>query len=403
MIETSAPRAASAGWGAVATAAAQVSATASRRRRERAETACGSAARPVRTEGRIARIQQHRGAKSRPRAARAELRMVVGWRPWVSPSATGCACATTSATPRAWSSTRTTSPTATSSIRSCCGQPSARTRTWSRRERELVVGEAKARYLSGARFDDELDAEVTVSRLGTTAMTTAFRFSVGDRPVADCELRHVFVTTGTTDKQPIPPQIARGARGPRRGAGRGRPRRYVVAPSELQTSTFVRTRPITSSVKPLVLACPPRSEHAQARGGRLQHRFVERPARRDRRPRTPPLGDVGSSSAAQARIIAIGLATFLPYSAGAVPCGASAITVVVSYSVIEREQERLGAGDRAEHRQYQVGQAIAVAVKRRDDQRRVRRARVKAAYVASITPARRRTSGGAPRRRPSPP
>ena len=34
------------------------------------------------------------------------------------------------------------------------------------------------------------------------------------------------------------------------------------------------------------------------------------------------------STAAPARIIASGFATFLPMSAGAVPCGASAITTV---------------------------------------------------------------------------
>ena len=40
-------------------------------------------------------------------------------------------------------------------------------------------------------------------------------------------------------------------------------------------------------------------------------------------------------------------------------------------AVVEGEQHRLGAGDRAEHRQDEIRQAVAVAIERRDDQRRV--------------------------------
>src|SRR4028119_1277896 len=115
-------------------------------------------------------------------------------------------------------------------------------------------------------------------------------------------------------------------------------------------------------------------------------------------------------SAAPARIIAIGLATFLPSSEGAVPCGASAITVSGFSSssseirsdsapamepnicmtragmaspapggglghsalrvlvLVQRDQERLRPRDGAEHLHDEVGDAVAVAVERRDDE-----------------------------------
>src|SRR3954462_1431259 len=40
------------------------------------------------------------------------------------------------------------------------------------RGNDLVVGEAHATYRAPARFDDELDAEVMVTRLGTTGVST---------------------------------------------------------------------------------------------------------------------------------------------------------------------------------------------------------------------------------------
>src|SRR3954465_2391015 len=39
---------------------------------------------------------------------------------------------------------------------------------------DLVVGEATARFRAPARFDDEIDLDVTVTRLGTTGITTRY-------------------------------------------------------------------------------------------------------------------------------------------------------------------------------------------------------------------------------------
>ena len=74
---------------------------------------------------------------------------------------------------------------------------------------DLVVGEAKVRYLDGLRFDDEFDLVVTIPRLGTTSMTTAVTCErVADGATcAQAELRQVFVRHGTTEKTPIPDGI----------------------------------------------------------------------------------------------------------------------------------------------------------------------------------------------------
>ena len=65
--------------------------------------------------------------------------------------------------------------------------------------------------------------------------------------------------------------------------------------------------------------------------------------------------------------MAIGLATFFPSSDGAVPWGASAMATVGLQVLVERQQHRLGARDRTEHREHQVTQAVAVTIQRRDD------------------------------------
>jgi acyl-CoA thioester hydrolase len=72
------------------------------------------------------------------------------------------------------------------------------------RDVDLVVGEAGARFFAPARFDDELEVAVTVTRLGTTGVTT--RYDIlrdGDRLV-EGTLRHVVVNLGTNEKTAIP-------------------------------------------------------------------------------------------------------------------------------------------------------------------------------------------------------
>ena len=65
----------------------------------------------------------------------------------------------------------------------------------------------------------------------------------------------------------------------------------------------------------------------------------------------------------------MGLATFLPISDGAVPCGASAMATDGTQVVVEREEHRLGAGDGTEQRQHEVREAVPVAIERGHHQR----------------------------------
>ena len=72
---------------------------------------------------------------------------------------------------------------------------------------DLVVAEARLRFVSGARFDEELDIEMPVHQLGTTSMIIRPVFRVDARLIADGEVRHVFVDPSTLKKKPMPQDI----------------------------------------------------------------------------------------------------------------------------------------------------------------------------------------------------
>jgi acyl-CoA thioester hydrolase len=72
---------------------------------------------------------------------------------------------------------------------------------------DLVVVEATARFKAPARFDDELDLEVTVSHLGTTSMRTDLRVLRDGVLLVEGQMVHVFIEKGTTAKTPIPPAM----------------------------------------------------------------------------------------------------------------------------------------------------------------------------------------------------
>ena len=69
---------------------------------------------------------------------------------------------------------------------------------------DMVVGEATARFLGSARFDELIDIDVELTRLGTTSTTTAFTVRRGEETLVEGELRHVYVDAGTVSKGPIP-------------------------------------------------------------------------------------------------------------------------------------------------------------------------------------------------------
>jgi acyl-CoA thioester hydrolase len=75
---------------------------------------------------------------------------------------------------------------------------------------DIVVAEARVRFSVPARFDEQLDLEIGVIRLGTTGLSTAHRVLRDGDLIADGELHHVFVELPGLAKTPIPDWIRDG-------------------------------------------------------------------------------------------------------------------------------------------------------------------------------------------------
>jgi acyl-CoA thioester hydrolase len=78
---------------------------------------------------------------------------------------------------------------------------------------DLVVAETNVRYLLPARFDDELDIDLTIETLGTTSLTTRYDVGRDGDTIVEGRIRHVFVDLTTGNKRPIPDDV-REALGP---------------------------------------------------------------------------------------------------------------------------------------------------------------------------------------------
>ncbi|HEX5106334.1 MAG TPA: thioesterase family protein [Pirellulaceae bacterium] len=75
---------------------------------------------------------------------------------------------------------------------------------------------AKCEFQSAARFEDVLQIEVRISRLGTTSLTFAHHFALGGREVATGEITTVccrMSATAPPQPMPIPADIAAKLRG----------------------------------------------------------------------------------------------------------------------------------------------------------------------------------------------
>jgi acyl-CoA thioester hydrolase len=71
---------------------------------------------------------------------------------------------------------------------------------------DVVVAEANIRFRASARFDEELDISVAVAQLGTTSVTLhdAITRAADGAPIAELELRYVWVNRETGAKTPVP-------------------------------------------------------------------------------------------------------------------------------------------------------------------------------------------------------
>jgi acyl-CoA thioester hydrolase len=74
---------------------------------------------------------------------------------------------------------------------------------------DMVVAEAGMRYRDSARFDDELEISATITRRGTTSITTEFRIERAEDGalLTEGELRHVFVDPKEFGKQEMPERV----------------------------------------------------------------------------------------------------------------------------------------------------------------------------------------------------
>ena len=72
---------------------------------------------------------------------------------------------------------------------------------------DLVVAEARVRYLAPLRFDDEFELQVVVADLGTTSMRTELTVDHEGEAAAEGELRHVFIDPTQGAKTPIPDSV----------------------------------------------------------------------------------------------------------------------------------------------------------------------------------------------------
>lgn len=72
---------------------------------------------------------------------------------------------------------------------------------------DMVVAEQSVRYRAPALFDDLVDVEVTIDRLGTTSMLSSYRVLRGAEVLVEGDLRHVFIDPATKAKAPIPGDV----------------------------------------------------------------------------------------------------------------------------------------------------------------------------------------------------
>ena len=70
-----------------------------------------------------------------------------------------------------------------------------------------VVAESTLRFRAPARFDDEVDIDVAVLRLGTTSMDVGFAIRRDGAVLTEVRSRYVFVDPQTLQKKPPPDEI----------------------------------------------------------------------------------------------------------------------------------------------------------------------------------------------------
>jgi acyl-CoA thioester hydrolase len=69
---------------------------------------------------------------------------------------------------------------------------------------DVIVADAQATFHLSPRFDDLLDIEMTIEKLGTTSMVSRFEEKRNGELLVTGRMVHVFITPGANTKQQIP-------------------------------------------------------------------------------------------------------------------------------------------------------------------------------------------------------
>ena len=72
---------------------------------------------------------------------------------------------------------------------------------------DMVVAEQSIRYRAPALFDDLVDVDVTITRLGDTSMLSAYTVTRDGELLVEGDFRHVFIEVATKAKKTIPDDI----------------------------------------------------------------------------------------------------------------------------------------------------------------------------------------------------
>ena len=72
---------------------------------------------------------------------------------------------------------------------------------------DVLVADAQATFHASPRFDDVLDVEMTIEKLGNTSMVSRFEEKRDGELLVTGRMVHVFITPGDNSKQQIPDDV----------------------------------------------------------------------------------------------------------------------------------------------------------------------------------------------------
>jgi acyl-CoA thioester hydrolase len=72
---------------------------------------------------------------------------------------------------------------------------------------DVIVADAQATFHASPRFDDVLNIEMTIEKLGNSSMVTRFEEKRDGQLLVSGRMVHVFITPGDNTKQQIPANV----------------------------------------------------------------------------------------------------------------------------------------------------------------------------------------------------